>query len=1195
MSNTFCDKPNIGRYKRYKLKTFLTSFAISSLSCGVSAYEGELHEPIVLPPPPALDITVKHINQGDYTAPHIPAVRTTRDGRIGLYIKRPGGGNLRKFAVLRPEVLDKPFDTLPPGIPSSSSGQPFVSEIKMKNIGFSHGVSHHVALCEADNSGPVNIDGKDVYNVHVISAKYSPWEDVLVTHNLVNDEWQPVYFRYPIDENGNRIYRTDHSGEPLTREVGGEAVYRRDNEGNLILVNNQPVPVYEPGTGMQLYSNEVEITVSNPKSVEAEIEHIQVIGDAVISDAVLPNVSRFLEPMMTSDGQLLVYRVSEGGRTPLYHWQKENGDSVYGQYDTVYSYLPNACDIKNVKKPFPVAHAPFDSNINQKYGFAAQQFRDTEGHVIEDGEELKGTYPWIDREGRNLFFTAINSRLYFTTRMRSKTTHERQYQNFSRYLIRCEDQTDHCQGPGDDNSVQGVVAMGAWTQGKMVLLDSSFVDTDYTIGANQGSHKEIRLYRDGGADIWEKIGASRDTNAAHFPEKGATNTTFIDSLEHIFNYNPYMFPDTPNDVVWRMSTGRGTGDVAFDDYLNKHSVIVANMNASLTHNTEEDFGEYEATDRAQYTSGDWVVDGYPVTHLINTVNRDRGYSRMRHNDGFLNPHMSARTGLGFGYLKPRIQNAATNSGVPAYGKTFGNIRIEPVAKGGIVGKGLWLDGESGVTFELNAPLNQQDVYVGVFVDPRGPQQNSQLIEFPNETQLMLSDDHLVLAGTRMDFKQSNDNGFDFRDIEWRHFGFQFYAQPEQQGYPVDVFINGFLFKRIHISQHPLTSGNIVLGAQNNGVAAWVDEFKVIGQKLDYESACNQAHGTMVSVSASENNKKWVDYSKNYPDESHVRLSEQLDKQNQYVYSRYACLHNYERKNGLAHEKLAYPDLVARSVRQALQFPEGPLLSDKPRPDSTQNAFCLSCHTDSHANSGNVIARTLSIHDALGVDTSINAPFDARRQPLQPESKLLGSINNLDWDDCNASEIIHEHGQFWVDFCQLLSSEALEKASAISEDQLYRVIHATSKEAINIPNWRSSGQQGQLVTLTDINSCTDFDCSFRFKRVNDNTFAIITSDNPEAADNGGRGALGVLEFRFNDISIEDDVSGFRLRHNLRLLSNCPNHACEFTLSPLQDKPNQFRLRFQDGFALAKASDNNGLQIVRESDCQNQACDFIAESR
>ena len=68
-----------------------------------------------------------------------------------------------------------------------------------------------------------------------------------------------------------------------------------------------------------------------------------------------------------------------------------------------------------------------------------------------------------------------------------------------------------------------------------------------------------------------RVGSGRDNSPDHSPDGAVDNTTFIDSTEHLFNHDPNLRPVTPRDVVWTMNTGRGSAEIAFDDYLSPHA------------------------------------------------------------------------------------------------------------------------------------------------------------------------------------------------------------------------------------------------------------------------------------------------------------------------------------------------------------------------------------------------------------------------------------------------------------------------------------------------------------------------------------------------------------------------------------------------------------------------------------------------
>ena len=72
-----------------------------------------------------------------------------------------------------------------------------------------------------------------------------------------------------------------------------------------------------------------------------------------------------------------------------------------------------------------------------------------------------------------------------------------------------------------------------------------------------------------------------------------------------------------------------------------------------------------------------------------------------------------------------------------------------------------------------------------------------------------------------------------------------------------------------------------------------------------------------------------------------------------------------------------------SLREAINFPEGPLRSGAPRPDSSSNEFCRTCHTATSFG-----GLTL---EALELRADVPADDDPRRQPLQPLRRVFGNV------------------------------------------------------------------------------------------------------------------------------------------------------------------------------------------------------------
>ena len=823
-----------------------------------------------LPEIPALARSVTGYEDGEFVKPHVPPLRTSNDGRVGVYMKPAGG---RPFALLTPEALDDHFVNQAPGVPVLSAGSPHTVSNAWFD-GAAQGNGHHLTLCDGS----------------------SPFAGMPDHDNLEN----------PRACGANDCY--DLTTVTTVDETIDGVVHKR------------------------LWSRPIIVEVANPKSASAEIVDIRTKGAAVSGPAWA--VNEVFEPMFSADGRLFVFRV--GGSN--FSWTDASDSPRIGNYDMAYAVIPEGsspCDITAIDGPYPVSHAPFHPGLGERYGFARSPFRDPEGNPIPDGVDIKGTYPWIDRQGRNLFFPAVNATLHYSEGGAMRT----------RYPARCVpgvacDLTPDVIGDVEaGGETRGIVAMGLWTKGKMVLLDGEFANIDYGLNQEALAHREIQLYDPfsapaGDPSGWVRVGTGRDNVATEMPTHAVVNTTFIDSLEHLFNHEPNMFPATPRDVVWTLNSGRASADVAFDNYLHRDAIIVAEGNASLTH------------DSPSYA---------------------RNGAFMHHHDGF--HETGAFAGTGFGD-EVRLQNAASGGhpAIPDYGVGYGNVRIEPAAIGGIVGKGMWLDGYSGFGFQLDAPVSGE-AFVGVFVDLRPAVSYSRpLLRFADGSELRLSRTQVRYRHAGVNYSRSLPAAITAEPRTWTHVGVQFNADASA----VEVYIDGMLLTTFSTPAHtPLQAGSLSLGSVDGsaGVRGWTDELLVFADRPDLETVCNLAHGTMIG-SAGPIAGTWGQVSGAYPSSTHAAISAALTSGGEPSFERYACYHDYDLDHGILAETLP-PG--TESVRQGLLFPEGPLVWNTPRPDSSTNAFCLDCHDDSEAPVLSVEVLELEL---------VDMQHDPRRQPMQ---------------------------------------------------------------------------------------------------------------------------------------------------------------------------------------------------------------------
>ena len=706
----------------------------------------------------------------------------------------------------------------------------------------------------------------------------------------------------------------------------------------------------------EFWGTPITVEVANPKTAAASI--VSISAGLPVQGAVLP-FRAFFEPMVTEDGQLLVGRAS---LSPV--------PGYSGTYDIVYSVMAPgdpACDVREWDTFHPITHAYSDPLMQGRYGFAEYPLRDSQGAPIPADEDLHATYPWMDRKGNNLFMTTIASTLFYEDTVQGGIK--------TRYGASCVTglscqvpTTTFCGFPNDPaciptydepSATRGVAVAGLWTHGKVVLLDGMLNHTDFGLRVPEDTHRMVTLYQPGtgptGTEPGDiQVGSGRDNRPPGQPPGANDNTTFIDSAENLFNAKPNLFPLTPRDVTWLVNTGHVSDELAFDDYLDPNALIVAPMNAALS------WGGAAA------------------------------WWRMQHHDGF-GMAAAAQQGSGFdGEI--RLQNAATALAadwvIPAYGSVFGTVRVEPVANGGIHGRGLWLDGASGLSWTIpnqRARVDTTPWFVGLFLDSRFPDddQRRRVMEFPDGTSLQLVGRHrivyLAADGTTVHADLSLPTSLQVPVRDWMHLGLVI----EDAGATVRLYLDGFLFNRwraagaerlFRIDRGTLTIGAEPGPAGQAGIRGWIDELKVIASDPNPEVICNHARGTLIQKPRAT----WTDAVSPYPKTSHLELATALPAP--WFGAQFACFHDYGRKQPGAH--LRNLPTGSRSLREDLLFPEGPLEFGQPRPDSSANAFCLSCHVPQHPPS-------LS-PDAL-VPRAIRMEDDPRRQPSQPPRLIFGNI------------------------------------------------------------------------------------------------------------------------------------------------------------------------------------------------------------
>ena len=703
---------------------------------------------------------------------------------------------------------------------------------------------------------------------------------------------------------------------------------------------------------VEIWGTPVTVAVRSPKTSTATIDSIQ--PGTPVKGMTYPYGGDFFEPMTTEDGRLLVVRLG-GNRVD---WRDENGAPRTGNYDIVYSAYDggNPCDVTKWTGFKPISHAPYDPTINQKYGFARYPFLDTEGNVIPNGAKFKATYPWVDRKGKNIFFTTLGTALHYF---------DAQSQLQTRYPTRCvPGQSCATQFPysqfgqhEDTFHRRGFAMIGLWSHGKTVLFDGMLNETDYGLRFDDVGQREVQLYQPNTGRTgqnqsgWVRVGGF-DNNTAYMPQLGAQNSALLDSVENIFNYDGAMKFFSPRDVVWLMSNGKMTAEVDFDDYLDAYALIVADMNASMTY--EDPNSVRNPIAQKHHDGFRYIIDGWG-----------------RRGSGFLDPI--------------RLQNAATapRFTLPTYGEAYGNVRIEPVAMGGVHGRGLWMDGQAVAGFRIPTQnLSGYDWFVSLFVDQReaSPASPEQLLTFPNGGKVYLFNGKtLFYQSPTSQLYTTTFNAPIFAGTRrYVHLAWTI----RQGGTKIDLYVNGFLFWRLDTGTAPLFDiqpGIIALGKVDfpSGVRGWLDEFKVIGRIPNPEEICNHARGYLVGMDSA--NAPYWSLAQAYPTAGHQDITSLLSTYNKTTHARYACVTDYLDVHGLPRQV----NLTStRRISQDVNFPESPLRWNLARPSSTQNPFCLSCHE-------------AGMPDGLGL-AALNAGttllvFDPRRQPTMAPAFMGGNL------------------------------------------------------------------------------------------------------------------------------------------------------------------------------------------------------------
>ncbi|HZU99225.1 MAG TPA: hypothetical protein VFF73_21135, partial [Planctomycetota bacterium] len=480
--------------------------------------------------------------------------------------------------------------------------------------------------------------------------------------------------------------------------------------------------------------------------------------------------------------------------------------------------------------------------------------------------------------------------------------------------------------------------------------DGLLNNTDFGTKVADTYQRNVQLYSSGPL---VRVGSGRDNNSpSGMPPLSDDNTTIVDSAENFFNAEPALAPRTSRDIVWLVNSGKASDEVVFDDYLDRNMFIFAPMTVST-----------------------WI-DSTGKLHVA---------------DGFKNDG----TAPGDFGQPVSVQNAACSPpgywNIPAAGNleptTPGTGRIEPVALGGVSGKGFYLAGSSRLVFDVPTQPAGQDPasyswYAGVFLNPSFSNDGTrrELLSFPDGTGVdLLGTSTLVLHDANDAIVAQYALGA-LAPVsgQWTHLGFVV----EDGGTTVTVVLNGFRWQRwtgsAPLLQLAPLPGAVTLGGRSGkaGISGWVDELKVASEAPPTEILANHARGTIVQLGPNYTGPL-LTLAQSYPAWAQQQVNSELGQTGQ----TYVCYTGYATELGASHREAPSGTI---SVRSQLDFPEQQMNASLPRNDSTKNVFCLTCHGAPGASRPSLTTFALQ-------PGTLPEAQDPVRRPIQPPRLMYGLI------------------------------------------------------------------------------------------------------------------------------------------------------------------------------------------------------------
>lgn len=655
-----------------------------------------------------------------------------------------------------------------------------------------------------------------------------------------------------------------------------------------------------------------------------------------------------LEPSTTGDGRMLVMNMGSEG--VMYGIANDGEPACHATSFTVFK--PISClpaDPRARALGYPIA---LNAGLHAFEGEdEVPAFRDSRGNWIRPGTHMSGAYPWVDRAGANLVFAEVK-------RFRDGWRAHSQWPHPDPANMHRAGNPD--QGAG--GSGNGTVVLGAWTQGKVVVMDNMGNPTDFTGGRGRTENSAVPLI----ANSWVPYTFLMPLYEGGLLRVRPGSKTSFNSPENRLNHFQALSPVLPFDVVWRMATDVGANaSLVFDEYLMNNAFVVAHMNSNHV--------------RAGSTANLVPNDGFVAAHPEHGLRfREPGEPVP---DFRFNGH-------------PKLQNASTarpdfyDDGArqgPVELSLKGGARVEPVALGGVLGKGVYLDGANDHIDMTFAPPGLDAWFYGIWMDNRvrDPREQRVLFQFNDGSTVSVSR-RGVLFDTGVEGGE--------RQLSWprdlygyHHFGMRVYTVGAARH--IAVTLDG-----THLGDvaWPTASGFDLNAGEGNGrfvvgadaraqklpFQGWLDEFRIYSlpdNALPHGSVpgassthfdefiCNLALGSMVDGGDGPRCEQLALYG------HHDNMD--IPRQNA---RQHRCADKVHRTDGAAD--------CARTT--LLDLDQRTLDATSPRPDFEDVAFCKTCHLDSQTFT------PLDITTTLGAG-SIPRCQDSRRQPMDWPAAIGG--------------------------------------------------------------------------------------------------------------------------------------------------------------------------------------------------------------